>query len=82
MVWGQNGKPGQSFLRAPHHVPHFTDGKTDVGWDWVTFKGKVSDADLLGAKVLSLFFWLQRGSCRILVPRPRIELMPPAVEAS
>ena len=27
------------------------------------------------------FFWPRRGACRILVPGPGIELVPPAVEA-
>ena len=53
---GAEGKAWPKFPESLHYMPHFTDRKTDVGWDWVTFKGKISDADLLGAKVFGLFF--------------------------
>ena len=55
MVWGQKGKPGQSFLRASTMCPISQMGKLML-WDWVTFKGKILDAYLLRAKVFSLFF--------------------------
>ena len=36
---------------------------------------------LLTVIILLLFFWPRRAACRILVPRPGIEPVAPAVEA-
>ena len=64
-------------------------------WGWVHLSAWATswqqlDQDLVGTqtrtiRVLSqdsfFFFWPHYASCRILVPRPRIEPTPPAVEA-
>ena len=54
---------------------HFRDSEQELRWL------SLGGGDTIISLCYSLFFWLCHAACRILVPRPGIETVTPAMEA-
>ena len=79
--------PGLLFLKTVLQLLHVLAGRQHSPWWlwglpywWKNLKSKAGPLSLLAVHFFSFCFCLLPVACRILVPQPRIEPTPPAVE--